>query len=400
MRALAVVGLSASGLLAAAAAGWLAARGLSDEGEQRPALPQLDLGAGRPEPERREAVSTHEPGTPPAARVGDPLIALNNQGIEALDAGDLEAAIALFEECYQGDPDQAVYRRNLAEALARRAHLEREEGRFPEALATLRYAVEVAPEREDLAELLARWEREAEIEESHWVDRSIHFALSYDGQRRDVLHGYQRVLDLLEEAYADLRDEYGIDPVTLSDPRIKVVLYHPENFDALTGLGDWAGGVFDGVIRVPVQNLEAELGHLREVLRHELSHAFTRSAGGRGVPGWLNEGVAQLFEGPHAEHVARARQRLAHHIGTGGQLFPLERLAGSLTSWTDRSEIELAYAQSLAFVDHIERTYGRCELMGLIGNVSEGQSLADAFQARTLVPLETALIDFELGLTP
>ena len=32
---------------------------------------------------------------------------------------------------------------------------------------------------------------------------------------------------------------------------IAVVFYRPEGFDAVTGLGDWAGGVFDGTIRVP-----------------------------------------------------------------------------------------------------------------------------------------------------
>ena len=398
MRALALAGLSLVGLLGAAGLGWLAASALSGEDtrSEEPhvstAPPPGDIG------QRREAVTEGEPEQAAAHDGRDPLIALNNQGIDALEAGDLEAAITLFEECVAADPEQAVYRRNLAESLARAAQRQREENEFADALASLARAVEVAPEREDLAQLLARWTTEAEIEESHWVDRSIHFALSYDGQRRDVLHGYQRVLDLLEEAYADLRDEFGIDPVTLSDPRLKVVLYHPENFDALTGLGDWAGGVFDGVIRVPVQNLDAELGHLREVLRHELSHAFTRSAGGRGVPGWLNEGLAQLFEGPSAEDVARARQRLAIHTGSGGELFALDSLRGSLASWSDRSEIELAYAQSLAFVEHIERTYGRSQLLALITGVEAGAELAEVFQERNLVSLERALSDFAQSL--
>ena len=46
-----------------------------------------------------------------------------------------------------------------------------------------------------------------------------------------------------------------------------------EEFSKLTGLGHWAGGAYDGRIRVPVTDLAKEERPLVRVLRHELVHA-------------------------------------------------------------------------------------------------------------------------------
>ena len=163
---------------------------------------------------------------------------------------------------------------------------------------------------------------------------------------------------------------------------------------AATGLGDWAGGVFDGKIRVPVEDLRSELrfARVKGVLRHETAHAFTHSIGGAKVPAWLNEGVAQWLEEParRASDVGVARARLAT-----AALFPLARLNGNLVGWEDRAEVARAYDQALAFVDHLSAQYGPDLVFSMIGACREGgvEGAAAHFKERTLVDLEAVLGD-------
>ena len=362
-------------------------RGSGEPSEEPAAGPSREGFAGERVPVGPVPVGTEGPDAVAAAARAR-FVELNNAGAAALDAGELDRAVELLTEALAGEPDNAVFRRNLAEALARIARRDWEAGDREGALAVLERAIELAPGREDLVDRLARLSDEADIERDFWRDHSMNFELSYDGARSELLHGSQPVLDALEAAYADLRDVYGIDPVFSGRPKLRVVLYRPENFDRLTGMGDWAGGVFDGTIRVPVQDLSAEGERLSEVLRHELSHAFTLEAGGASVPGWLNEGIAQYVEPGAAADVARARESLR-----GQALFPLERLGGSLASWEDTDAIRLAYRQSLSLVAWLVGRYGERVVFDMVAGCAEGRTPAETFEDRTLVPLATALAD-------
>lgn len=315
---------------------------------------------------------------------------LNRMAIRALEAGDHARACALFEQCVNGVPDEPVFARNLAEALARRAVARRErEAPCAPCIADLERALELAPERADLEALLARWRSEAELEEGFWRERSQHFELAYDGDRSEILHGSHRLLEVLERAYDDLALFFGTLPVEKGRAPIRVVLYRREGFGALTGLGDWAGGAFDGTVRVPVEDLEREEARLEAILRHELVHAFVLELGGAQVPGWLNEGLAQWLEPDRAGDVQRARQALA-----GGETIPLAELEGSLSRWSDEERIARAYAQSLAFTDYLARMYGERIPVALVLGCAEGKSTSESFRDWTRVDLADALADF------
>jgi len=306
----------------------------------------------------------------------------NQRGIEHLERGELEEARRLFEECRELDPHESVFATNLAEVRARLAVRDHESGSalgLASALEHLERAVELAPERADLARLLARWKRSAEAEKDFWRKTTEHFELSFDGTREELMNGTAGLEDALESAYLEFGELFGFFPVEAGRPRIRVVLYRRADFDLVTGIGDWAGGVFDGTVRVPVEDLVREELRLGRVLRHELVHAYVDEAGGARVPGWLNEGLAQWLEEPPlaggGAHVREARRRLAGHA-----LFPLGRLQGSLARWSDASEVELAYAQSLALVEHIVRMYGERVPFRMVAGCGAGQSAEDAFR--------------------
>ena len=306
----------------------------------------------------------------------------NNEATRLLKAGELLRAVELLEGCHAAVPEEDAFRRNLAEACVRLARHEHDvEGELDAAVAHLERAIEVGHDRRDvqaLRDLLERWRREADVGRDHWTDSSLYFELSYDAERADILSAAQEVLDHLERCYGDLRDWFGVDPVIEEGrPRLRVVLYGPGEFDRVTGLGDWAGGVFDGVVRVSVSDLQRERSSWERTLRHELVHAFVHEVGGNRVPGWLNEGLAQWLEASSGADRARRVERARQRMGTQPP-FPFSRLQGSLATWSDTDAIRRAYAQSLLLVHAIVTGANRGGEEALRRMVQAGRGGGDA----------------------
>jgi hypothetical protein len=336
---------------------------------------------------------TEQPKGVPAA-----WAAKNHDAIVALEAGEIERAIELFEECIAALPAEPKFKLNLAEALTRLA-LRDHERRAPcqPCIEMLERAVALAPERTELAELAARWKREAQVEQGFWSESSLHFELSYDGARSDLLWGSTRILNELEKAYADLCQLFAVLPVEDGRPPIRVVLYRREGFSLLTGLGDWAGGAFDGTLRIPITDLAAEESRLSRVLRHELTHAFVREVGGPSVPGWLNEGIAQLYELP-SESAIEAEVAAARKLLRGHTLFPLSQLAGGLSSWKDEAAIATAYQESLAFAAYLRTSFGERTLIALIEGIKRGETPDATLRRLTGTGVDQALEDLAQSL--
>lgn len=140
-----------------------------------------------------------------------------------------------------------------------------------------------------------------------------------------------RVSDMLEAIYWQVGGALGAYPNDV----LTVVLYSKEQFRDVTQSPAWAGGAFDGRIRVPVAGRVDEKD-LRRVLTHEFTHAVVHSLAPRGVPQWLNEGLAMLMErsgtavpSPSGEV---AGPPLAQLEGSFGKLAPDEARAAYATS--------------------------------------------------------------------
>lgn len=364
---------------------------------REPAAPAPATVAPQASPEReprgqpsRAPLAAHAPesieaAASQAAPQGDPLVLANNQGAEYLKAGDLDAALERFEHCHAQDPEREVFRSNLSEALLRSALRSYGEHDLEGALGSLQRAVQLDVTRPQLQQLLARWLAEEELELDHWSVGSELLELSYDVHRPDLRESAPWIMEHLERVYGDLQLWFGVDPVRdLGLPKIRVVLYGDQGFDRLTGLGDWASGVFDGVVRIAVGERMAELPRWRQTMAHELVHAYIFALGGNGVPGWLNEGLAQLLESERPE-LERARRIL------GSQRFALADLKESLASWSDLTQIPKAYAQSLLFVELIRFEHGTEALRRMIVGCKSGHDPAEVFEGYAQVPLDSLL---------
>jgi tetratricopeptide (TPR) repeat protein len=329
------------------------------------------------------------PASDPVRDAHVALVELNNEATNDLARGELALAVDKFARCVAAEPENKVFAGNLAEALIRLARAEHERGELAPAVEHLARAIELVPAREDrdgLERVLARWKRELELGADDWSEESSRFELAFDTDRQDLLHHSHEVLEHLERSYDDLVLWFGRDPLAARLP-VRVVFYEPEDFDRLTGLGDWAGGVFDGVVRLSVRDLAAGTAW-RSTLVHELVHAFLEALCGGRVPGWLNEGLAQHLEPKRAPSPSQLAALMEHGV------FPLERLGGSLASWDDAREIRLAYVQSLAFVQYLARTYGEEALRRTLDGLARGEEVGAGFAAFTNVALALAFEDW------
>jgi hypothetical protein len=230
-----------------------------------------------------------------------------------------------------------------------------------------------------------------------WTDETEHFQVSYDGARSELLGGASVLTNALESAYQQYGELFGFYPVEAGRPKIRVVLYRRDGFHEATGMGHWAGGLYDGTVRVPVDDLKREKSALVRVLRHELAHAFVHAGGGSGVPGWLNEGIAQRLEFDSMAHAQTTLEKTRRDLH-GVELIPLSALGGALGDLKDEAKIAQAYRQAIAFVGWIERQYGDHVPYQLVVKSKTGGGVPRAFELATGVKLDVAWADFADGL--
>ncbi len=378
-----------------------AASAAQDEpAETRPAT-ELPLGS-----EAQAAASAALAARDDAPR-GPSAVDRNEQAIEALNAEEFDRAIELLTSAVEDAPSDDTIRENLGVAYLKRAR-SFGEGDLELALADYESALEHL-RREDFRaqakSLMERAQRIAKEEAEFTVEETLHFRFKFDASRTEIRAGVDQLQALLEGTYQEYGELFGRRPVEAGEDKIAVVLYKSEGFSNVTGLGDWAGGAFDGVIRVPADDLRDahRVARLQDVLRHEVAHAFVQSIGGKDVPSWLNEGIAQWLENPERRPggLAVARARLANARDNGGKaLFQLAEIEGSLVSWKNTEEITRAYDQALAFIDYLAEQYGAHLLFDMVAECkASGVSGAGvAFQRAILVDLNLVVGDFDQSL--
>jgi tetratricopeptide (TPR) repeat protein len=353
-----------------------------------------------PEPDRsatRRAIAPLAPEklVPASAGVEVRWAQLNREAITALDAGDLEKAVDAFERCHAAVPGEPVFTSNLAEAYARLSTREEEQGTEAARALSVKHlerAVELAPKREDLAKHLAQVRRLADSEKGFYMEPSEHFELSYDGARRDILWSSSDITRKLEAAYQDFGELFGVWPVEAGRSRIRVVLYKKNAFHEATGMGHWAAGLFDGAIRVPIEDLGREQATLERVLRHEVAHAFVRASGGDRVPGWLNEGLAQWLEFPFVVDRGRAVEAARVRL-RGAKLVPLGELQSSLGENRTDAEVALAYTEALALCGWIESSFGERLLFDMVTASKTDEGWRGVFRSRTGTDIDAVLAE-------
>lgn len=316
-------------------------------------------------------------------------------GMERINEGRYDDALELFEEGepYITDKMTLYYCRGLAYYLLRR-YFEAEaelmkvaykNGGNAEALrllgkvyydrSELVLAVSVweearllLPDDENLEEILSKAKRESRIESGMEKNYTGRFLIRFDGKKNDRIG--KLVADILEEAYTDVGADLGHYP----EGDIPAIIYTEKEFRDVTGSPKWAGGLYDGKIRVPAGGIEGLTEGLKGLLYHEYTHAVLYSLTRGDIPKWLNEGMALYEERKNVAGRAHNMQK--------SQIRKAPAAVDEIEGWfasDDIGKIRLAYETSYAFISFLIDNYGLYRLSEMFGRISGGESLDNAF---------------------
>lgn len=323
-------------------------------------------------------------------------VAYHNRGVARLEARWVGEAVADFERALELR-DDATTRRHLARAwmeqrdfgraevvlIAARAKwpdeptIHRDLGFLYYAKDDLPRAIECLKRRLELGDeavsksLLARCERENAVS-SDYVDRSSNdFTLKFLGKPEDFAIADQ-VLALLQDARATVGSELGAFP----RDKTTVLLYSREDFQKATATHGWVGGLYDGKIRLPIDDFARERDEIRRTATHEYAHRVIADLAPL-CPLWLNEGIAEFFEGrdPHAGVLALVKG--------GATPTPFASMPAEWVGETDVDKVRLWYAQSRSFVAFFHARYGVGALRAVLADLGKGEPADQAFVRAT-----------------
>ena len=374
-------------------------------------------------------------GLPPAARGGEAADDPAARGFEHLGEGRFAEAASSLGKALEAEPSSEPLRSALARAWAGLAADRLRDGRLVESREALRSAVGLAPAEAGYHVLLAQvlfrqnelrearravdealelapgsaqarelsgdlydregllnravgeWEEAALAGGSHAlagkIDRarremaaeagmgqesSRFFVVLYDREVPQAL--VKDLFGMLDEAFDVLHDRLGEYP----RDEIKVILYSRVAFHDITRMPDWAGGAYDGKIRIPVGGLAnlREAAGLLEILVHEMAHSFLHRMAPQGLPLWFNEGLATTFQGLDPAQIrAWFAERPPEGLATLADLDRWLRGRGG--------NVQAAYAAARLAIADIEDSRGFAAVRRIIAGVGEGRPFAEVF---------------------
>jgi hypothetical protein len=243
------------------------------------------------------------------------------------------------------------------------------------AIRTFERLVAEHPAEAALAETLARWQREAALNDRLRLEVGSRFTVAFEGASDTAVAA--AALESLEAASVRIGDVLGVYPVT----PVPVVLYTTSQFRDITRAPEWAGGAFDGIVRIPVRDALARRAEFDRVLTHEYIHALVRMLAPRNVPTWLDEGLAEALQHDPPRPPPAVTP------------LPLQALARGFGRLS-RADAERAYATSGLAVRRLLDDAGGYAIANLLRDVGTGVPFPDAFAHR----LQRSLRDFEASL--
>jgi hypothetical protein len=114
---------------------------------------------------------------------------------------------------------------------------------------------------------------------------------------------------------------------------------------------------------------------------------LVRTLAPQGVPTWLNEGLAVLFENGGEQWADRT-------IATASRRLPYSKLNGSFAGLGGR-DARLAYAQSALAAQRLVDLAGTPAVVALLQDLAQGEPFERAFERRTLIPYSTFIEGLE-----
>jgi tetratricopeptide (TPR) repeat protein len=332
----------------------------------------------------------------------DPRVTLlEREGWDALASNQPHAAAEAFQKALAFDPKRSSLHLGAGAA----AYLE---GRDEEAQAALERALELNPQSNRAREILGlvlyrrrdlsgairayegfsagtlesgelrprleRWRYELDLHNRMNSVAGSTFTVSFEGPAdAELARRALASIDRAAQRIGQILSAYPLDT-------IPVVLYTSEQFRDITRGPGWAAGAYDGTVRVPMRGALENEKELDRVLAHEFTHALVYSLAPRGVPAWLNEGLATALERDDASELETAPRELP--------VVPLAALQTSFGRFTG-DQAKLAYATSANATRRLLAESGGLAVTFLLRDLGDGVDFETAFLHRIQRPFST-----------
>ena len=218
----------------------------------------------------------------------------------------------------------------------------------------------------ELQALRSKILREKKIMKYYGDTQKVNFRFQFSKEEHNDIK--DKVHFILKEAYRVIGKQMNFYP----EKPVTVILYNEKGFFDVTRAPGWAGGLYDGKIRLPIHGgVDGQEEVLKRVLHHEYVHALVHAITPR-CPLWLNEGLAVYFTEDTAE--------LRGYGDKLGQAFPLKYLENRFPS-RDTRLVLAAYLESYTAVAYLIDKYGLFRIKELLETLGKGESFESAFKS-------------------
>lgn len=199
-------------------------------------------------------------------------------------------------------------------------------------------------------------------------DKSFH--LVFPPQYREIATRMEVELEL---EYQALQAAFGAQ----EGFRAQVQLMEAFDFYRKMKVPKWTNAIYlHSRIIIPIKTTELSYREeLRRAIRHELVHAFIDNSSQGKCPGWLDEGLAQLLEGPEHPVLRAALQKWVRNNGA----IPFKHLKSGFTKLPSKM-VPAAYAQSLYAVKYLLANKNPEALQKLFLEIRSGETFSAAFR--------------------
>jgi tetratricopeptide (TPR) repeat protein len=246
------------------------------------------------------------------------------------------------------------------------------------------------PGMRGLTSRLDRLEQEAAVESNMTSVGDVYFTLQYDDSVKQS-SGYD-IRQVLREA----RQKVGRDFKYRPNHRIVVLLYSQDAFrEVRSRAPEWAAGIFDGKIRVPMPENQQDLGNVKKTIVHEYTHAIVQELSGGRIPHWFNEGLAEFQEAKYAG--GKGSTSLLKSALENDRLPAWNQIEG-LFRGRDTRLVTLGYSQSHSVVAYLAQRYGFRHMPQLLKQVAQGVTFEEALKKEFNSPAERLERDWKRWL--
>ncbi|MCB0329937.1 MAG: hypothetical protein KDD70_09745 [Bdellovibrionales bacterium] len=214
-------------------------------------------------------------------------------------------------------------------------------------------------------------------------EKSLH--LVFPTEFRNTANGLR---SKIQDDYQALSNTFGSERSFSA----QVQLMEAERFYQKMNVPRWTNAIYiRSKIFVPIKHeRENRSGELQRALRHELVHAIIDHQSKGRCPGWLDEGLAQLLEGPEHPILRSALQKWVSRNG----VIPLSTLKNGFTK-LPREMVPAAYAQSLYATKLLLQDKERSTLKVLMHNLRKESYFPRAFQRSFNMTIEEFQAELE-----